>query len=164
MKALVLALFWLASTGAWSASIGVYEKAVSAPLEPTYKAVYEALEEARFWVVYEIDMGANLARFAEKWGDDYNRSGLEGIRVMVVCNGWQANRVANADPALLAFCPLRVTLIHRDGETRVLFARPTRIAGESPAAPVLEEVEQTIIRAIDAGAAAAAQRPREAAP
>lgn len=163
MKSLILALLVFVSTGAWSSSTGVYEKAVSAPLDRTYEAVYEALEEARFWVVYEIDMGANLARFADKWGEDYNRSGLEGIRVMVVCNGWQANRVANADPALLAFCPLRVTLIHREGETRVLFARPTRIAGDSPAGPVLQEVEQTIVEAIDAGAAVAAQAPQEAA-
>ena len=156
MKHLTFALAMLLSSSAWSASTGVYEKAVAAPLERTYDKVYEALEEARFWVVYEIDMGANLARFADKWGEDYNRSGLEGIRVMVVCNGWYANRVANADPALLAFCPLRVTLIHREGQTRVLFARPTALAGDSPARDVLQEGEETIVRAIEAGGASAA--------
>jgi hypothetical protein len=58
---------------------------------------------------------------------------------------------------MLAFCPLRVAVIHRNGETRVLFARPTAIAGESPARGVLEEVERAIVRAIDSGVAQARQ-------
>jgi uncharacterized protein (DUF302 family) len=129
-----------------------------APLERTYKAVSTALEEARFWVVFEADLGASMAGFAERWGEELNRNALDGIRSIVVCNAWYANQVSNADPDLLALCPLRVNLVEKDGITRVLFARPTVIAAGSPGIAVIEEIEQVIATALRAGVAAAEAR------
>lgn len=130
----------------------------NAPLERTYQAVSTALEEARFWVVFEADLGASMAGFAERWGEDLNRNALDGIRSIVVCNAWYANQVSNADPDLLALCPLRVNLVEKDGITRVLFARPTVIAAGSPGIEVIEEIEQVISTALRAGVAAAEAR------
>jgi uncharacterized protein (DUF302 family) len=130
----------------------------NAPLERTYQAVSTALEEARFWVVFEADLGASMAGFAERWGEDLNRNALDGIRSIVVCNAWYANQVSNADPDLLALCPLRVNLVEKDGITRVLFARPTVIAAGSPGITVIEEIEQVISTALRAGVAAAEAR------
>jgi uncharacterized protein (DUF302 family) len=130
----------------------------NAPLERTYQAVSTALEEARFWVVFEADLGASMAGFAERWGEDLNRNALDGIRSIVVCNAWYANQVSNADPDLLALCPLRVNLVEKDGITRVLFARPTVIAAGSPGIAVIEEIEQVISTALRAGVAAAEAR------
>ena len=107
---------------------GILRLEARAPMDQTYEAVYAALEQARFWVVFEADLGSNLATFAERWGEDLNRNALGGIRSIVVCNAWYANQVSNADPDLLALCPLRVNLVEKDGETRVLFARPTALA------------------------------------
>jgi len=121
-----------------------------AGMQETYQAVYQALENARFWVVFEADIGAQMTNFAEQWGEDYNRNGLEGIRTMVACNAWWTNRVANADPQMLAFCPLRVALTHKAGITRVMFERPTLMAADSPALPVMQEIEQELTAAIDA--------------
>ena len=129
-----------------------------APMEETYKAVSAALEEARFWVVFEADLGASMAGFADRWGDDLNRNALDGIRSIVVCNAWYANQVSNADPDLLALCPLRVNLVEKDGITRILFARPTVIAADSPGIAVIEEIEQVIASALRAGVAAAEAR------
>ena len=129
-----------------------------APLERTYQAVSTALEEARFWVVFEADLGASMAGFAERWGEELNRNALDGIRSIVVCNAWYANQVSNADPDLLALCPLRVNLVEKDGITRVLFARPTVIAAGSPGIAVIEEIEQVIATALRAGVAAAEAR------
>jgi hypothetical protein len=129
-----------------------------APMEATYKAVSAALEEARFWVVFEADLGASMAGFSERWGEDLNRNALDGIRSIVVCNAWYANQVSNADPDLLALCPLRVNLVEKDGITRVLFARPTVIAAGSPGIAVIEEIEQVIATALRAGVAAAEAR------
>ena len=117
-----------------------------------------ALEEARFWVVFEVDLGGNLASFAERWGEDYNRNALSGIRSVVVCNGWYANQVGNADPDLLALCPLRVNLVEKDGVTRILFARPTVIAQGSPAIGVVKEIEDAIKAALEAAVATAEGR------
>jgi len=77
------------------------------PVTSVYDNVYKSLEDARFYVVFEPNIGANLARFADKWGDDYNRSKLSEIRSMIFCNGWYANQVSNLDPNMLGFCPLQ---------------------------------------------------------
>ena len=146
---LPLVLFAVLATGVSAGEPRVYVVEAPAAMDETYQAVYRALEEARFWVVFEADMGAQMARFAAEWGDDYNRNGLEAIRTMVACNAWWTNRVANADPDMLAFCPLRVALTHKSGVTRVMFERPTLMAADSPALPVMEEIEAELKAAVD---------------
>ncbi|ORU90082.1 MAG: hypothetical protein A6F71_03740 [Cycloclasticus sp. symbiont of Poecilosclerida sp. M] len=69
---------------------------------------------------------------------------------MVFCNGWYANKVSNADPKMLALCPIRLTVIEKDGTSSVLFVKPTAVGQGSEALPVLQEIEDTIIKAIDA--------------
>lgn len=158
IRILFTTLLALAAAALQAAPAGVFRADAQAPMERTYPALYKALEGARFWVVFEADIGDNLAGFAERWGDDYNRNGLSGIRSMVVCNGWYANAVSNADPDLLALCPLRVNLVEQDGVTRVLFARPSVIAAGSPGEALALEIEQLLIDAIRSGVAAA-ERP-----
>jgi len=119
-------------------------------LDTAYQVVYNSLEENRFFVVFEPDIQGNISGFAERWGDDYNRNKLQGIRAMVFCNGWYANAVSNADPDMLALCPLHITLIQKDGATRVLFVRPTAVAKGSKALSVATEIERDVAKAIDA--------------
>lgn len=126
----------------------VFKQSVNAPMEKVYPLVYEALESARFYVVFEPNISQNLQRFSEKWGDNYNRNKLSSIRSMVFCNGWYANAVSNADPDMLALCPLRIGLYEKKGKTTVVFARPSVIAEQSPALKVLQEVEDEVISAI----------------
>lgn len=152
---LIALLLALTSLGALGAPSGILRLDARAPMAETYKAVYAALENARFWVVFEADLGANMAGFAERWGDELNRNALDGIRSIVVCNVWYANQVSNADPDLLALCPLRVNLVEKDGVTRVLFARPTVIAAGSPGIEVVREIEEVVSQALRAGVAAA---------
>jgi uncharacterized protein (DUF302 family) len=124
-----------------------------APLDTTYQAVYQALEAHRFFVVFEPDIGKNLSRFAERWGEDYNRNGLEGIRAMVFCNAWYANQVSNQDPEMLALCPLHLTLTHKAGLTRVLFLLPSHAARGSAAEAIAADLEAAVIEAVEAGLA-----------
>ena len=132
MKAfLIVVLLGLAGV-LQAAPAGVFRADAKVPMSRAYPAVLKALEDANFWAVFEANIGNSLAGFADKWGADYNRNGLDGIRAIVVCNGWYANAVSNADPDLLALCPLRVNLVENDGSTRVLFARPSVIAAGSP--------------------------------
>lgn len=151
LKKIMLLMALLSSIGAAGGQENVYQAAKDAPLDEVYGQLHQALEDHRFFVIHEINLGRNLAGFAERWGKDYNRNRLEGIRAMVICNGWYANQVSNADPSMLALCPLHLTLIHKAGTTTVLFARPTVIARGSPAEPVLREVEERVIQAIQAG-------------
>ena len=159
MKRLFFACWLVLLAGVAAATPpGILRLDVRAPMEVTYKAVYAALEEARFWVVFEADLGANRASFAERWGEDLNRNRLDGIRSIVVCNAWYANQVSNADPDLLALCPLRVNLVEKEGVTRVLFARPTTIAAGSPGIAVVQEIEDALGAALRSAAAKAEGR------
>ena len=157
-KILFAALLYLTPLIALATPPGILRLDAKAPMMVTYPAIYQALENARFWVVFEADLGTNLAGFRERWGEDWNRNALDGIRSIVVCNAWYANQVSNADPDLLALCPLRINLVEKDGVTRVLFARPTATAAGSPGIAVVQEVEDSIAAALRAGIAAAEGR------
>lgn len=148
---LALAVCMLSFSVQSAAPSSIYKQSVSLPMDAVYASVYQALEEARFYVVFEPNIGKNAARFADKWGDEYNTNKLQQIRSMVFCNIWYANAVSNADPDMLALCPLRIGLYEKAGKTTVVFARPTVMAAQSAAKPVLEEVEAQIIAAIKVG-------------
>jgi hypothetical protein len=151
---IVMLLTWSMMSLAADRDAGaVFHVQVDKPLTSVYDNVYKSLEDARFFVVFEPNIGANLARFSDKWGDDYNRNKLTEIRSMIFCNGWYANQVSNLDPNMLGFCPLHITLIERDGKTTVLFNRPSAIAQASPAKDLLLEIETEVINAIQLGLA-----------
>ena len=151
MKAILLSLAVLMTWNLQAAESAMYKQVVNQPMDMVYPAVYKALEDARFYVVFEPNIGKNLKRFAEKWGDDYNQSKLSHIRSMVFCNVWYANAVSNVDPDMLGLCPLRISLYEKQGETVVLFAKPTVIATQSKAKSILQKVENEVIAAIKAG-------------
>ncbi len=139
------------SVSAQAASSNVFKLTSNNSMDKVYPAVYEALEAAKFFVVFEPFISKSISRFAEKWGDDYNQNKLDSIRSMVFCNGWYANKVSNVDPDMLALCPLRLSLYEKSGKTTIVFARPTVIGAQSNALPVLQEIENKIINAIKTG-------------
>lgn len=129
--------------------VGVYKHSVEMPLDQAYRALYSALEANQFWVVFEADMGSRMAAMAERWGEDYNRQGLEAIKSMVFCNiGW-TNRIAGIDPGLLSLCPLHMSLYQKDGVTTITMLRPTAVAVGSPGIGAATELEQALIGVID---------------
>jgi len=147
MAVLLFALVAMAQAFADTSSVRVWN--TGKDLETSYKVVYKSLENNRFFVVFEPDIQANISGFAERWGEDYNRNKLEGIRAMVFCNGWYANAVSNADPEMMALCPLHITLIQKNGSTRVLFVRPSAVAVGSEALSVAKDLEADVARALD---------------
>ncbi|MCW8956208.1 MAG: DUF302 domain-containing protein [Gammaproteobacteria bacterium] len=138
----------LISMAVMAAPAPVFEISVKKPMDEVYTPLYKTLEDEGFYVVFEANIGRNMSRFSEKWGENYNRNQLDGIRSMVFCNVWYANAVSNADPRMLALCPLRLSLLEKSGATRVLFARPTVMAADSPALKILTQIENEIIAII----------------
>ncbi|WP_420598847.1 DUF302 domain-containing protein [Neptuniibacter sp.] len=118
--------------------------------EFNYDQVRQSLEDHRFFVVFEPNIGNSLSHYKERWGDDYNRNGFEEIRSLVFCNPWYANQVVNRDPEMAALCPLSVTLLHKEGVTQLMFLRPSQIHPESAAQAILEELEVDIVKALKA--------------
>lgn len=127
----------------------VYKKTTKADFKQTYKKVYKALEDSNFYVVFEPNIGKSISGFAKRWGKDYNQNELEEIQSMVFCNGWYANKVSNADPDMLALCPLHLTMTHKKGITSILFVRPGKVAANSKAAGIALEIEKEVIAAIE---------------
>ena len=145
-------LVWLASMSVFASEpTSVYVAEVRADFETTYKNVYKSLEDNRFFVVFEPDIGANLSRFGKNWGDDYNKNNIERIKSMVFCNGWYANQVSNADPDMLGLCPLHITMTHKAGVTKILFVRPDFVARGTKAEKIAGELAQGVIEAINKG-------------
>jgi len=151
MRTFILILGLLSSSLSFAQSNSVYKNSADVDFETAYKQVYKELEQARFFVVFEAYISKNLARFEQRWGDDYNKNKLEQIRSMVFCNIYYVNQVANLDTDMLSLCPLRLTMIHKQGKTTVLFNRPSHAAAKSPALKVIEELETSVIEAIDKG-------------
>jgi len=133
------------------AESSVYVKKVKGDFSATYKKVFTALENNGYFVMFEPNIGKNLSHFEQRWGKNYNKNDLEAIRSMVFCNAWYANEVSNMDPDMLALCPLHITLTHKKGVTKILFARPSQVASDSPAKKAVTELEQDVIRAIEQG-------------
>ena len=152
MKSTLIFLLAIVSSNAFAESPAVYEKSFDQNLETAYPRVYKALEGNGFKVVYEIDMQDNLTKFAAKNAvKDFNLNQLEGIKSMVFCNGPLAVKISNADPAMLALCPLHLTLTQKAGRVTVLFVRPGVLALGSKAEAPAKELEEKVIKAIESG-------------
>ncbi|MHB1322113.1 MAG: DUF302 domain-containing protein [Acidithiobacillus ferrivorans] len=152
MKSALILLFTLISLNAWAESPTVYEKSFNQNLDTAYKRVYKALGDNGFKVVYEVDIQENLTKFAKKNAvKDFNLNHLEGIKSMVFCNAPLAIKISNADPAMLAMCPLHLTFTQKAGRVTVLFVRPGVIARGSKAEAPAKELEEKVIKAIEGG-------------
>lgn len=142
VKSFLFALLLFTVAAAASAEpAGVVRLSTTQPMDEVYARLYKALEDEKFWVVFEADMGERMARFAERWGEDYNTNALDTVKSMVFCSIWWTNRIANADPNLLALCPLHVTLYAKGGETVVLMPRLSAMAEGSPGRDKAAELE-----------------------
>jgi uncharacterized protein (DUF302 family) len=146
-----LLVLLLVHDAVWAENSTVFEVTVNKPMSQVYPNMLSSIDESRFYLFFELNIGKNLSNFSEKWGDDYNQSGLSAIRSIVFCNGWYANQVSNKDPKMLGLCPLHITLIEKDGKTTALFNRPTVTSKSSPAHEIVVKIEQEVIKMIKNG-------------
>ena len=130
----------------------VYTKTYNAPMAEVYPKILTSFDNAHLIVVSEIDILGKFkaAGLPEAFGKNFNTSKLTGIKAIIACNGWFGNEVANADPKMMAFCPVRVTLIERDGKTIITYVRATVANKDSKAYPTLVKLEAKVIKAIEA--------------
>lgn len=149
MKSWIVVLLLLACTIATAEPVGVLKRISDAPLDDVYQRLYQALEDEKFWVVFEADMGKRMAKLSDKWGEDYNRNALKSVKSMVFCNIWWTNRIANADPDLLALCPLHLSLYAKDGKTHVVMPKLSAIAEGSSGAYKAAELEAELTAIVD---------------
>jgi hypothetical protein len=146
LKIFLLLMVFFSITATANDTVWVHR--VDKPVDAIHGAIYKGLEDANFYVVFEPNIGKSISGFKERWGSDYNRNELTQIRSMVFCNGWYANQVGNADPEMLALCPLHITLTEKEGRSTILFVRPSAVAKGSKAETIAIEIENKVIEAI----------------
>jgi uncharacterized protein (DUF302 family) len=144
MKPWILALLLLIPTPGIAAPAGVHSLTTREDPEKVYERVHDALEAAKFWVVFEADMGSRMATMADDWGADYNRSKLTFAKAMVFCNLRWTNQIANADPELLALCPIHLSIYARDGETTLVWPRLSVMAEGSPGLEMARNLDKEV--------------------
>ena len=149
MKKLFFLLLTLSVT--LFAESAVFTKTFDAPMAKVYPKIMNSFDNAHLVVVSEIDILAKFkaAGLPKKFGKKFNTNNLTGIKAIIACNGWFGNAVANADPEMMAFCPVRVTLIEKDGKTSVMYVRASVTSKDSKAYSVLEKLEAKVIKAIE---------------
>jgi len=150
MRYTLIILVLIVASPLWAAPPAVYIKQTDLGLEAAYKQLYAALEQEKFWIVFEADLLARMSRFKDKWGQAFNRAELSGAKAMVFCNIWWTNQMASADPDMLALCPLHVSLYEKDGKTSVVMLRPSVVANGSGAMDEAMKLEKELTGIIEA--------------
>lgn len=149
MKSLILSLMFLMVTSL--SAHDIYVKTVDEPLQTLYPKLLTSLKQNQMMVVSEIDILAKFkeAGLPEKFGEDFNTNGLEAIKAIIACNGFFGNAVSNADPEMMALCPIRITLIQKAGKSKILYSLPSKASEGSKANAILKKLETKIITALD---------------
>ncbi len=137
------------SLSLWANS--VYTKTFDASMDEVYTKLLASFEKSKLIVVSEIDIMAKFkaAGLPKKFGKNFNTNELDGIKAVIACNGWFGNEVANSDPEMMAFCPIRVTLVEKEGKTSVMYVRASVAPQDSKAYGVLQKLEAKVISAIE---------------
>ena len=134
----------------WAASSNVYTVTYNSPIDTVEKNMLAQFKASKLMVVWQLDILEEFKKkgLDKKFGKKFNTSALANVRTMVACNGKLGNAVMNADPSMMAYCPVRLTLTEKDGKTSVLFVRPSSAPKDSKAYPVLVKLEKKVIGAI----------------
>ena len=149
MKKVLVALMLLLASSLMAHD--VYVKEVNMPLDKLYPKVLQSLANHKLIVVSEIDILDKFkhAGLPKKFGKKFNTNKLTGIKAIIACNGFFGNEVANSDPQMMALCPVRITMIEKDGKSQMLFARPSKSSEGTKAHKALSDLEAKVIKALE---------------
>lgn len=129
----------------------LYVRAIHAPMGVVYKDLVATLGHQGFRVPWGINIEKRL-RMANPMLHlpNFNAQHLTDVRAMVICNPFLFNAIANADPTMIAICPMHITLVSTGGVTYVQYPREIAIAAHTPVAKIARLIDTKIERAINA--------------
>lgn len=130
---------------------GVYKLHLHQKSDVVYAKLLKSLDKNHLIVISEIDILAKFkqAGLPKKFGKEFNTNELTAIKAVIACNGYFGNYIANADPEMMGLCPVRITLIEKDGKTTIMFVKPTAVSGNSKANKMIQKLEAKVIAAIN---------------
>jgi len=129
----------------------VYTKTYDVSMQTLYPKLLNAMNKAHLVVVSEIDILGKFkaAGLPKAFGKNFNTNNLTGIKAVIACNGWFGNEVANSDPEMMAYCPVRVTVVERDGKTTISYVKASSAPKDSQAYPILKKLTHKVVTIID---------------
>ena len=146
-KRLILTLCVLFSTSLYASSI-IYKVSIKKDFSSALQHITKTLEDQNLYIISKADISGTLARMKAKLGKDQNQRNYEKVQSIIFCNPFYANDVLNADPDMMALCPLKIMLMTKQGKTTALFVLPSKLAGKSSAKKILIEIENKVKKAL----------------
>lgn len=151
MKKILLACILAVSV--WAApETNVYSVSYKASMDTVEKNILKHFESVKLVVPWKLDILEEFKHkgLDKKFGAEFNKNNLTSVRTIVACNGKFGNMIMNTDPTMMAYCPIRITLVEKDGVTTVLFVRPSSAPKSSKAYNILVKLENKVVGAIEA--------------
>ena len=150
MKKILLACIF--SMSLWAAPMSnVYSVTYNSDMDTVEKNLLTHFKSVKLVVPWKLDILEEFKHkgLDKKFGKKFNTNKLSSVRTIVACNGKFGNMIMNTDPAMMAYCPVRITLIEKDGKTQVLYVRPSSAPRDSKAYKILVKLEKKVIKAIE---------------
>ncbi len=144
----ILLIFVILFSSTLFASSSIYKVSLNEDFRSSLHTLKKTLEAQDLFIITKADISGTLARMKGKIGKDYNKRGYEVAKSIIFCNPFYANDVMNADPDMMALCPLKIMLLTKNGKTTALFVLPSKLAGSSPAKSILVKVENRVKKAL----------------
>jgi uncharacterized protein (DUF302 family) len=123
----------------------LYVQETSGSIDDVLKRLEEAAAANKFGVLTIHDLKKKLNAKGVQFSPE--------CRIVEVCNPQKAKSVLEADMSISNALPCRISIYEEDGTVKVSTLRPTAILGlfgRPELEPVAKEVEETMIRMIDA--------------
>jgi len=136
----------------WAAPMSnVYSVTYNSDMDTVEKNLLTHFKSVKLVVPWKLDILEEFKHkgLDKKFGKKFNTNKLSSVRTIVACNGKFGNMIMNTDPAMMAYCPVRITLIEKDGKTQVLYVRPSSAPRDSKAYKILVKLEKKVIKAIE---------------
>jgi len=148
-KLCIIVVFLVMSTQAYSSSI--HKTIINKPISEYYPELKKAIEANRMHVIYEMDLLKKFKEsgYAKKFGKDFNKNKVEVVKTLLICNGYVGNQVSNIDPRMMVLCPIKITLIQRDGKTTVTFVKSASLAKNKDVKALLVTLDEIIVHTIN---------------
>ena len=123
----------------------LYEREAKGTVEEVRGRLEEAVKANKFGVLGVIDLKEKMEAKGVAFGPE--------CVIVEVCNPMQAKKVLEADMRISNALPCRVSVYEEGGKVKVATMRPTAVLGmfgDRELDGVAREVEETLIRIIDA--------------
>jgi len=149
MKTIILTILLTLSANLFASDF--YTKVIYEPIETYYPKFKAAIKKNHMNVLYELDLIKQFKDkgYPAKFGKEFNTNKLDGVKTVLVCNGYVGNQVSNIDPIMMALCPIRVTLIKEGGRTTVVFLKHSSVSAPKKIKDLLITLDNVIINTID---------------